>query len=99
TQMLETGPPIGIPVQLRLFGDEIQTLRELAAKVKARMRAMPGTLDVNDDWGDPAFQMTLRVDHDRAALSGVTNQDVANTVGAGLSGLSVSQLREHIGTA
>jgi multidrug efflux pump subunit AcrB len=27
TQMLETGPPIGIPVQLRLFGDDIQTLR------------------------------------------------------------------------
>jgi len=59
------------------------------------MRAIPGTLDVNDDWGDPAFQMTLKVDSDRAALSGVTNQDVAATVGAGLSGLSVSQLRER----
>ena len=95
TQMLETGPPIGIPVQLRLFGDDIQTLRDLAARVKARMRQIPGTLDVNDDWGDPVFQMTLKVDSDRAALSGVTNQDVAATVGAGLSGLSVSQLRER----
>jgi multidrug efflux pump subunit AcrB len=95
TQMLETGPPIGIPVQLRLFGDDIQTLRDLAAKVKACMRAIPGTLDVNDDWGDPSFQMTLKVDSDRAALSGVTNQDVANTVGTGLSGTSISQLRER----
>src|SRR5678816_1516263 len=62
TQMLETGPPIGIPVQLRIFGDDIQTLRTLAAQVKERMRAIPGTVDINDDWGDPVFQMTLNVD-------------------------------------
>src|SRR4029453_3493964 len=95
TQMLETGPPIGIPVQLRLYGEDIQTLRTLAAQVKAKMRQIPGTIDVNDDWGDPAFQMTLKVDSDRAALSGVTNQDVAATVGAGPSGLSVSDLRQR----
>jgi multidrug efflux pump subunit AcrB len=95
TQMLETGPPIGIPVQLRLYGEDIQTLRELAAQVKARMRAIPGTLDINDDWGDPVFQMTLKVDSDRAALSGLTHQDVATTVGTGLSGTSISQLRER----
>ncbi|HUO07017.1 MAG TPA: efflux RND transporter permease subunit [Phycisphaerae bacterium] len=95
TQMLETGPPIGIPVQLRLFGPDVQTLRELAAQVKNRMRAIPGTMDVNDDWGDPIFQMTLNIDSDRAALSGLTNQDIATTVATGLSGLSVSQLRER----
>jgi multidrug efflux pump subunit AcrB len=93
--MLETGPPIGIPVQLRIFGDDIQQLRQVAAQVKDRMRAIPGTLDINDDWGDPVFQMTLKVDSDRAALSGVTNQDVAATVGAGLSGLAISDLRER----
>lgn len=95
TQMLETGPPIGIPVQLRIFGDDIQTLRQVAVQVKERMRAIPGTVDISDDWGDPVFQMTLKVDADRAALSGLTNQDVAATVGTGLSGLSVSQLRER----
>ncbi len=63
-------------MQLRLYGDEIETLRELAAQVKARMRAILGTTDVHDDWGDPVFQMTLKVDNDRAALSGLTNQDI-----------------------
>jgi multidrug efflux pump subunit AcrB len=63
-------PPIGIPVQLRIYGEDIQKLRELAAQVKARMRAIPGTIDIHDDWGDPVFQMTLKIDNDRAALSG-----------------------------
>jgi multidrug efflux pump subunit AcrB len=39
--------------------------------------------------------MTLNIDSDRAAMSGLTHQDIATTVGTGLSGLSVSQLRER----
>lgn len=95
TQMLESGPPIGIPVQVRVFGDDIEKLRQIAAQIKDKMREIPGTLDINDDWGDPVFQMTLKIDNDRAALSGLTNQDIAATVGTGLSGLSISQLRER----
>jgi multidrug efflux pump subunit AcrB len=95
TQMLETGPPIGIPVQLRIYGADIEVLRELASQVKAKLRSIPGTIDVHDDWGDPVFQMTLKVDADRSAMSGLTHQDVASAVGTGLSGLSVSHLRER----
>lgn len=95
TQMLETGPPIGVPVQVRLYGPGIEPLRELAAQVKATMRSIPGTMDIHDDWGDPLFQMTLDIDPDRAAMSGLTHQDIAATVGAGLSGVPVSQIREQ----
>jgi multidrug efflux pump subunit AcrB len=95
TQMLETGPPIGIPVQLRIFGEDIQTLRDLSAQVKARMRTIPGTIDIHDDWGDPVFQMALKIEPDRAAITGLTNQDVATMVATGLSGLTVSQLRDR----
>ena len=93
-QQLETGPPIGVPVQVRLYGPDIDALRTLSAQVKSRMRSIPGTTDIHDDWGDPVFQMTLHVDADRAAMSGLTNRDVATVVGTGLSGLGVSQLRE-----
>ncbi len=95
TQMLETGPPIGIPVQLRIYGPDVEALRALASQVKARMRSIPGTIDIHDDWGDPVFQMALEIDADRCALSGLTHQDVAATVGTGLSGLPVSQVRER----
>lgn len=95
TQMLETGPPIGVPVQVRIFGPDADTLRELASQVKAKMRSIPGTIDIHDDWGDPVSQMTLNIDHDRSAMSGLTHEDVAATVGTGLSGLSVSQIREQ----
>jgi multidrug efflux pump subunit AcrB len=94
TQLLENGPPIGIPVQIRFFGSDIPTLRGLADQVKAKMRAIPGTIDVHDDWGDPVFQMALKIDADRAAMSGLSHEDVATAVATGLSGVPVSQIRE-----
>lgn len=94
-QLLETGPPIGVPVQLRIYGPDASTLRQLASDVKARLRSLPGTIDVHDDWGDPVFQMTLKIDSDRTALSGLTHQDVATAVEAGLSGHSVGQIRDQ----
>jgi multidrug efflux pump subunit AcrB len=94
-QQLETGPPIGVPVQLRIYGPEIQTLRQLASQVKARLRSIPGTIDIHDDWGDPVLQMALNIDADRTAMSGLTHEDVATAVNAGLSGYSVGQIRER----
>lgn len=94
-QELETGPPIGVPVQLRLYGPEVGKLRELATELKNRLRSIPGTIDIHDDWGDPVFQMGLNIDADRTAMSGLTHQDVATAVDAGLSGFSVGQIRER----
>jgi multidrug efflux pump subunit AcrB len=94
-QQLETGPPIGVPVQLRLYGPDMATLRELAANVKQRLRSIPGTVDIHDDWGDPVFQMALNIDADRTSMSGLSHQDVATAVDAGLSGFSVGQIRER----
>ncbi|MCC6678387.1 MAG: efflux RND transporter permease subunit [Phycisphaerales bacterium] len=94
-QLLETGPPIGVPVQLRIYGPEASALRQIASEIKARLRTVPGTLDIHDDWGDPVFQMTLKINADRTAMSGLTHQDVAMAVDAGLSGYSVGQIRER----
>ena len=36
---LENGPPVGYPVQFRIMGDDIATLRKIAGSVAERMRA------------------------------------------------------------
>jgi Cu/Ag efflux pump CusA len=45
-------------------------------------------------WGKPAMTLQLKVDRDRANLSGVTNLDVALSSTAAMSGLPVSTYRE-----
>ena len=38
---LETGDAVGIPIQIRLSGDHIETLHKLAENVKGMLRAIP----------------------------------------------------------
>lgn len=57
------------------------------------VRSAPKAARVRDDWGQDGFEVTLKVDSDRANLAGVTNQDVAQPSGTAMSGASVSTLR------
>ncbi|MDY3556470.1 efflux RND transporter permease subunit [Gemmata sp. JC717] len=94
-EVLESGPPIGVPVQIRLYGADVGELRRLGEQVKGVMRAVPGTDNVHDDWDPDALQFGLRVRPDRAAVSGVTNEDVASVTQTGLSGTAATYLRDR----
>jgi multidrug efflux pump subunit AcrB len=91
---LETGKPVGVPVAVRLAGEDIGELRALAERAKDILRATPGATRVRDDWGADTFAVELEVDPDRASLSNVTNLDVAMSSAVATSGATVGHLRE-----
>ncbi len=93
-RQLENGKPVGIPVQVRVSGDDAATLRALAARLKAVFRALPNADRVRDDWGAEAFTVNLEVDPDRANMAGVTNLDVALSSAVAMNGRTMSTLRE-----
>ena len=74
--------------------DDIRTLRGLAGQVKDIFRAIPAITGVRDDWDDESFMVRLQIDPDRANLAGITNQDVATSSAAGISGMQVATLRD-----
>ncbi|WP_435018603.1 efflux RND transporter permease subunit [Tundrisphaera sp. TA3] len=94
-QALESGPPIGIPVQLRVMGPDVATIRRLGEQVKGFMREFPGAENVQDDWDPEALQIALRVDPDRANIAGVSHQDVAALMSGALSGYTATAIRER----
>ena len=91
---LETGKPVGIPVSIRISGEDIPKLRAFAEQAKAILRATPGAARVRDDWGADTFAVKLEVDPDRASLANVTNLDVAQSSAAAMTGVTVGHLRE-----
>jgi multidrug efflux pump subunit AcrB len=93
-RQLESGKAVGLPVQIRLSGEDAATLRAQAEQVKAIFRALPNTTRVRDDWGDESFTVKLRTDPDRANLAGVTNYDVAAASSTAITGQRVTSLRE-----
>ena len=93
-RQLETGQPIGVPVQIRLSGEDDKVLRQEAERVKAILRADPDAARIRDDWGAAAFSVKLQIDSDRANLAGVTNQDVAASSAGGVSGFPLTTFRK-----
>ena len=91
---LETGKPVGIPVSVRISGEDTGKLRAFAEQAKAILRATPGAARVRDDWGADTFAVKLEVDPDRASLANVTNLDVAQSSAAAMTGATVGRLRE-----
>ncbi|MGT2470817.1 efflux RND transporter permease subunit [Paraburkholderia terrae] len=93
---LENGPPVGYPVQFRVSGDDIATVRSIAEKVAATMRGNPGTANVQFDWDEPAERsVRFEVDQKKARELGVTSADVSSFLAMTLSGYTVTQYRER----
>jgi len=77
-----------------MSGADIGVLHQLSSELQAILRSQPNAARVRDDWGEPAMTVRLKVDPDRANISGVTNLDVALSSAAALSGLPVATYRE-----
>jgi multidrug efflux pump subunit AcrB len=92
-RQLETGKPIGIPVAVRIAGDNIDELRRLAGSVKAIFRGIPQAAQIRDDWGTESFKVALQVNADRANFAGVSNLDVALSSVTGMNGYPVTTVR------
>src|SRR5262245_15164940 len=93
-RQLETGPPVGVPVSIRLSGEDIPTLRTLARRAADILRSVPTAVRVRDNWGPESFAVRLGTDSDKANLSGLTNYDVAAASASAMSGATVGVLRE-----
>lgn len=93
---LELGPPIGWPVQYRLVGPDPEVLRGHALELAGIIAADPDARHVHFDWIEPARQVRIEVDQDRARRVGLTSAQVAAILNTAVSGTTVSQLRDNI---
>ena len=91
---LENGPPVGYPIQLRLSGEHIDKVRELARQVADKVRENSHVVNVHLNWEEPSKVVRLQIDQDRARALGVTTADVSRALESLLSGQTVSYYRE-----
>ena len=93
-KLLPNGPPVPYPVQFRIVGEDVETLRKVASEAKALMRANPDMRGVNDNWNEYVRAVRLSVDQDKARALGVTSQSIAQASRILTSGTTVAQYRE-----
>ncbi|HKG78784.1 MAG TPA: efflux RND transporter permease subunit, partial [Pyrinomonadaceae bacterium] len=93
-RQLESGKAVGLPVAIRVSGQDVKMLRSYARRVKEILEETEIAERVHDDWGDESFAVRLKTDPNRANIAGLTNHDVAMASLSATHGKQVTTLRE-----
>lgn len=95
---LGSGGGAAVPVEIRLSGDSINELYLMVNAIKEKLLAIPGSKNVDDDWGPKIKKLIVKVDQAKLSQSGLTNQDIALSLNTYLSGQNVGDYREDDNT-
>ena len=90
----EDGPPQGAPVAVRVEGEDLDQLAELSERVQAELRMVRGVRDVGDDYRLGKQELRVRVDEQRAALHGLTAEQVNAWLAMAFGATPIATTRE-----
>ena len=93
---LELGPPVGRPIQYRVSGPDIQTVRSLALDLASVVGGNPHLGSINFDWNEPGKSIQIEVLQDKARQLGVTSESVAQVLNTVINGTTITQVRDSI---
>ncbi|MBK9580562.1 MAG: efflux RND transporter permease subunit [Saprospiraceae bacterium] len=88
----QQGPPITAPVEMRIIGNNLDTLDQLSAKVEKLVKARQGTMYVRNDLKYVKSDIIVDVNKEKAGLYGINGAEIAKTVRLAIAGLDISEI-------
>ncbi|MDK9724953.1 MAG: efflux RND transporter permease subunit [Sterolibacteriaceae bacterium MAG5] len=88
------GPPVMSPIVAEVYGPDYAGQIAVAKQVRAAFEGTADILGVDDSVDEDADKLVLRVSQAKAALLGVAQKDIVETVRLGLSGEDVTPVHD-----
>ena len=85
-RQLEQGPPFEAPIEIRVFGPDVDQLREIGNQVRRVLAETPDVVHVTTDLGESLPTISLDVDEEKARLAGISQIEIARQLEASLEG-------------
>ena len=93
----EQGPPVAAPIEVRLFGDNLDTLRMAAIRVEKMLGTIPGTIYINNPVSNLKSDLVIEVNKHKASQFGVPTVSIGRTVRMAVNGLPVGRFTDDYG--
>ncbi len=93
----EQGPPVVAPVEVRLFGDNLDTLRSIAAQVERLLQQTEGTIYVNNPVSNLKSDIRVVINQEKARMTGLNTVDIDRTVRLAVAGLDMGKFTDSEG--
>ena len=93
----EQGPPVEAPIAIRLFSEDLDTLRALSFRVEDLLKRTPGTMYVNNELTTLKTDVKIKVNKEKAGILGVPISEVDRSVRMAIAGLNIGTFRKENG--
>ncbi len=93
-QRLTQGNPMWAPIEVRIAGPDVTTLKQLAAQVSDILEKTPHSFMVRNDFREDSYALQVNVNPEIASRLGMTNTVVSNMLAGTFMGIPVSTLWE-----
>jgi multidrug efflux pump subunit AcrB len=93
----EQGPPINAPLEVRIFGDNLDSLRSLASRVENMLQQTKGTIYINNPVAHLKSDIKVDINKEKAQMLGVPTVTIDRTVRLAIAGLNVGKFSDENG--
>lgn len=94
---LEQGMSMIAPVEVRILGDNLDTLRSIASKVESLLKNTEGTLYVNNPVNNLKSDVRVNVNKEKAHMLGIPTINVVKTIRLAVAGIKTGRLTDASG--
>ncbi|GAA4417016.1 efflux RND transporter permease subunit [Nibrella viscosa] len=93
----EQGPDQEAPVAIRVFGENLDTLQAMAARVETVLKGTPGLIYVNNPLATRKTDLRININKEKAGLLGMSVADINRTIRLAIAGLNVGTFKDRNG--
>ncbi|WP_341226416.1 efflux RND transporter permease subunit [uncultured Arcticibacterium sp.] len=93
----EQGPPVAAPLAVRVFGDNIDSLRNLSIKVENAYKETEGTIYINNPSTVINTDLRVKINKDKAGMFGIPTSEIDKSVRMAIAGLNIGEYRDEAG--
>ncbi len=91
----EQGPPLEAPLAYRIFGNNLDSLKVVAAQIEKILADQTGTIYTENPLKVQPTDFRVVINKEKAGLMGVNTSDIDRIVRMGVAGLNIGTFREE----
>src|SRR5690606_30076238 len=90
-KLMQQGQPLKAPVEVRIIGDDLNTLKKLGNKIQTILKQAPGSTLVRSDFREDYYGIDIRLRNEAGRL-GFTTESISKMVYTGFAGAPISTM-------
>ncbi len=93
----EQGPNTEAPVAIRIFGEDLNKLQQVAADIEQHLKNTPGTIYVNNPLTNRKTDLRVKINKEKAGMLGIPVSEINRTLRLAVAGIGIGTFQDEKG--